>query len=186
MQGPTGSYLTTGGKLLTRFIREYDVQGLPAEDVDPREFVSWLVGLKLSIANSTFRRYRASAIAIPSGFANEAVAMLQHDFQVGDDATEINRKCRELRSPKHPNRFEHHHFGEVKKQMLVCSGGQARDWLRDWPEAGIITGLRPMEWALIDLERRPISHAKHDRVWLHVVSGKGGLPSRRIPDCGSF
>lgn len=185
-------YLAVGGRLLARFIRECDVQGLTLEDVDPRDFASWLVGLKLSIVRNTYRRYRASAItiiqSIPSHYMDDAVAMLQQDLQVGDDDTQVIQKGDDLRAPVHLKRFEHHHFGQIQQQLRVAPRGRARLWLKDWLEAGINTGLRPMEWALTDLERRPGSRSEPDRIWLHVISAKGshGRATYRTLDLSNF
>lgn len=185
-------YLAVGGRLLARFMRECDVQGLPLEDVDPRDFASWLVGLKLSVVPNTYRRYRASAImiiqSIPSLYIDEGIAMLRQDLQIGDDNAQLFQKGDDLHAPLHPNRFERHHFEQVKQQLRLATRGQARDWLNDWLEAGINTGLRPMEWALTDLERRPGSHSEQDRIWLHVISAKGsnGRAAYRTLDLSNF
>lgn len=185
-------YLAVGGKLLARFMRECDVQGMPLEDVDPRDFASWLVGLKLSIVRNTYRRYRASAItiiqSIPSHYTDEAVAMLQQYLLVGDDDTQVIQKGDDLLAPVHLKRFEHHHFGQIQQQLRIATRGRARHWLKDWLEAGINTGLRPMEWALTDLERQPGPESEQDRIWLHVISAKGsnGRAAYRTLDLSNF
>ena len=189
-------YLAVGRRLVGRFKRESDIHDVPLEDLDPREFANWLLGLKPFITRNTWRKYRASAIAIvqtiPSTYLDDAVAMLNQDLQVGDDDAPVVQTKKKSESDtgasNRAKRIEHHHFQQLKLQLRVTTRSQAQAWLRDWMEAGINTGLRPMEWALTSLERRPDRRYPNGRVWLHVVSAKAadGRATHRTLDLSNF
>lgn len=185
-------YLAVGRRLMNRFKRESDVQ-FSLEDVDPREFVNWLLGLRPFLTSNTWRKYRASATAIiqtiPSNYLDEAVAMLNADLHVGnDEGPPVSKKKGQDGSSAKAKRVDHQHLQQLKRRLRVTTRSQAQVWLRDWLDAGINTGLRPMEWALTTLERRPDRRFPNGRVWLHVVSAKAadGRATHRTLDLSNF
>jgi hypothetical protein len=188
-------YLDRGRGLMDRFGRESDIHIL-LEDIDPREFVNWLLGLKPFLESSTWRGYRLSAAAIiqtiPSNNLQEALAMLNADLRVGaDDGPGPKRRKDEedgVGAPLRAKRMDYQHFQRLKRRLLVTTRSQAQGWLRDSLSAGINTGLRPMEWCLTSLERRPDRRFPNGRVWLHVVSAKeaDGRATYRTLDLSNF
>lgn len=185
-------YLAVGRRLMNRFKRESDVQ-VSLEDLDPREFVNWLLGLRPFLTSNTWRKYRASATAIiqtiPSIYLDEALGMLNADLHVGsDEGPPLSKKKGQDGSSAKAKRVDHQHLQQLKRRLRVTTRSQAQVWLRDWLDAGINTGLRPMEWALTTLERRPDRRFPNGRVWLHVVSAKAadGRATHRTLDLSNF
>ncbi|MBB4376222.1 hypothetical protein SAMN05216573_11363 [Bradyrhizobium sp. Rc3b] len=187
-------YLSRGLGLLKRYMRESDLQ-LSLEDTDPQQFASWLLGLKPFLSRSTWRLYRASAIAIvqaiPSIYRDSAIAMLNADLKIGNDEGQSGKRNgeeEEVRAARRAKRIDHQHFQQLRKILLVTSRSPAQAWLRDWLRAGIHTGLRPVEWSLTTFERRPDRRFPNGRVWLHVVSAKAtdGRATHRTLDLSNF
>jgi hypothetical protein len=187
-------YLSIGRGLMKRFKRESDIH-ISLEDIDPREFANWLLGLKPFLSRNTWRRYRASAIAIiqtiPSIYLDESVAMLNADLKIGSDEGQAGKKRNDeeaVGASLRAKRIDYQHFQQLKRRLLVTTRSQAQAWLRDWMQAGINTGLRPMEWSLTTFERRPDRRFPNGRVWLHVVSAKAadGRATHRTLDLSNF
>jgi hypothetical protein len=169
------TYLARGKGLIRRYKRETN-SWISLEDMDPRDLVEWLLGRKPLLSQGTWRNYRASAAAIvqslPSDHMDEALATLNADRQVGSD----NGGCGDRKAGVSPRaqRMDYRHFQLLKQSLSGISRGQVVDWLKDWLDAGIHTGLRPREWALTTLEKRSDPSFPNGRLWLHVVSIQAG------------
>ena len=191
------AYLSRGRGLLERYKWE---TGTPVsiEDIDPCQFVNWLLGLKPVVTNNTWRGHRASAAAviqsIPSIHMDEALGMLHADLQVGSDegppAFKPRDKENAVGASLRAKRMDYQHFQQLKRSLRVTSRSKAVGWLKDSLDAGIHTGLRPMEWALTTIERRPDRNfPRGERIWLHVVSAKaaeGRATTHRTLDISNF
>jgi len=159
-------YETCGRRLLARYIRTQAPRML-SEDVNPLDFVNWLLAWKPFWDHDTWRLHRAGAIVvvqtIPSPHVTEALAWLYSDPQ-----TESQVGARErLRA----HRMEQLHLEKLKSTLRKSSSKVAR-WLEIWLDAGIYTGLLPAEWPLATVETCPDAGAPHGRrVWLHAVMG---------------
>ena len=179
-------YLARGKGLLARFRHETGTR-ISLEDLDPRQFVNWLLGLKPFLADGTFRGYRVCAEAliqsIPSENTPEAMAMLRAGRQVGSDGAHLGRAEKDVdyegqgvRASLRAKRIEYEHYQDLRRSLRVMSRSQVVEWLLDWLDAGINTGLRPSEWALTSLERRPDCRFRHgEHIWLHVVNAKAAV-----------
>jgi hypothetical protein len=190
-------YLSRGRKLFGRYKWETGTR-VSLEDLDPRQFVNWLLGLKPFVTDNTWRGYRACAAAviqsIPSVNAAEALTMLHADLQVGSDRGPPAFKPRDKENAGGASlgatRMDYQHFQRLKRSLRVGSRSEVVGWLMDSLDAGIHTGLRQMEWALTTIERRPDPRCRHgERIWLHVVSAKGAEwrgTSYRSLDISSF
>jgi hypothetical protein len=202
------SYLDRGRAMLARYKHETGIQ-VSLEDMDPRQFANWLLGLKPFLKKDTWRGYRASAAAIirsiPSEHMDEALGMLQANLQVGsdegypaftnkdkvdkkgeDDENDENGEEEGAGASPRAKRMEYQHYQHLRRSLRVMSRGQTVEWLLDWLDADINTGLRPMEWALTWLERRRFKHG--ECIWLHVVSAKAadGRGTYRTLDISEF
>lgn len=190
-------YLARGRSLLARYKRETRTR-IPLEDIDPREFVNWLLGLVPTLTRGTWRNYRAAAAAIiqsiPSQHIDAAMGLLNADLMVGEDEGRGGRH----KDPRDKDavgatlrakRMAYQHFEHLRRSLPVVSRSQATEWLQDWLDAGINTGLRPAEWAITVFERRPDSRFLHgERIWLHVVNAKAadGRGTHRTLDISNF
>jgi hypothetical protein len=159
-------YETCGRRLLARYIR-FEAPGMAFEDVDPRYFANWLLAWTPFWDENTWRLHRAGAIAaihtIPSPFMREALAWLYSDPHTGSQ-----NSPRELLRAK---RMEQHHLEKLKFALRDSNSKVAR-WLEIWLDAGIHTGLRPVEWPLATVETQLDDSAPYGRrVWLYVVMG---------------
>jgi hypothetical protein len=159
-------YETCGRRLSARYIR-FQAPGMAFEDVDPRDFVNWLLAWKPFWDENTWRLHRAGAIVaihtIPSSFVREALAWLYSDPRTGSQTSP-----REL---LHAKRMEQRHLEKLKFALRDLNSKVAR-WLEIWLDAGIHTGLQPAEWPLATVETRLDDSAPYGRrVWLYVVMG---------------
>jgi hypothetical protein len=172
-------YLARGRQLLKRYKRENGFH-LADEDVDPCEFVTWLIGLMPFLSPSSRRQYRLSVAAviqtIPHARLEEAMNVLAAVTRLSDDAKAVYKQTREKEgdtiSAVRAKRMELAHFRKIRESLRKMSRAAAVEWLDDWLVAGINTGLRPGEWPLAPLEiRRGARHGQR-RIWLHVVNDK--------------
>jgi hypothetical protein len=191
------AYLSRGRGLLERYKWE---TGTPVsiEDIDPCQFINWLLGLKPMVTNNTWRGHRASAAAviqsIPSIHMDEALGMLHADLQVGSDegppAFRPRDKENAVGASLRAKRMDYQHFQQLKRSLRVTSRSKVVGWLKDSLDAGIHTGLRPTEWALTTIERWPDRNFRRgERIWLHVVSAKaaeGRATTHRTLDISNF
>jgi hypothetical protein len=170
-----GTYIARGRGLFNRYKRVTN-SSVSLEYMDPCIFVEWLLGIKPLLSNGTWRNYRASAAATVQSLArthmDEALAMLNADRQVGSDNG--GRGDREASVSSRAPRMDYRHFQRLKRSLPGMSRSQVVDWLIDWLDAGIHTGLRPTEWPLTTLEKRSDPRFPNGRVWLHVVSTQAG------------
>lgn len=171
-------YLARGRQLLKRYKRENGLH-LADEDVDPCEFVTWLVGLIPFLSPSSRRQYRLSVAAviqtIPHARLEEAMNVLAAATRLSDDAKAVYKQTRDKEggtTSARAKRMELAHFRKIRESLRKMSRAAAMEWLDDWLVAGINTGLRPAEWPLAQLEiRRGARHGQR-RIWLHVVNDK--------------
>jgi hypothetical protein len=175
-------YLFRAHRLFGRYKWETSTS-VSLEDFDPRDFVDWLLGLSPMLTDSTWRGYRAYATAliqsVPSSYTDQALGQLYADLKVGSD-----------KGPRAgAQRMGHGHFQQLKRSLKAVHGN-AVEWLRDWLDAGIHTGIRTMEWPLTIIERRPDRTCPHgERIWLHVVSeaaAQWGATVYRTLDISNF
>ena len=164
-------YLKCGSRLLAQYVRTI-APGMEVEDADPNLFVDWLLALRPLWDDSTWRFYRASAVAvvqtIPSEHMNEARALLYSAVSVERESKAPNH---EPRLTLRAGRIDQDHLEKLKSK-LGTSRGKLAAWLKDWLDAGISTGLDPAEWPLSYLEMRPDENAPRGRrLWLHIVMG---------------
>jgi hypothetical protein len=171
-------YLTRGKQLLKRYKRENRLR-VADEDVDPREFVAFLIGLRPFVAGTTWRIYRLSATAaiqsIPHEGIEQAIATLAGKGRIEDDARVVYKATMEKgggnTSADRAKRMDLVHFRKLRTSLPRMTRSNKVDWLDDWLVAGIHTGLRPGEWPLAYLETRRDQQGRQ-LTWLHVVNGK--------------
>lgn len=191
------AYTARGKQLLKRYKRENGVQ-FADEDVDPREFAAWLIGLRPFLSNASWRVYRLAATAIiqaiPHDGIDEAIAALAGPTsQREDDARIVYKKTRDKTggntSAVRAKRMDLVHFRKLRSNLRRMSRSNKVDWLDDWLVAGIHTGLRPGEWPLAHLEMRRDGDG-HRLAWLHVVNAKAtqgrGNGTHRTLDISSY
>jgi hypothetical protein len=85
--------------------------------------------------------------------------------------------------------MEYAHFERLKRSLPVMGHSKVGRWLLDWLVAGIHTGLRPMEWGLALIEKRPARCCLHgERIWLHVVTARAtdGRGTHQTLDISEF
>jgi hypothetical protein len=146
-----------GKGLFARYRRESGLK-IREEDVDPRDFVVWLLSLKPGLAPSSWRTYRGAALVwqqtVPHAGLATALAMLEADIGVGADAGRARPHGRQGgRWPSDvAKRFAFADFDAVVRNGGKFLRSEARFWLSDWMVAGVHTGLRTSEWAATSLE----------------------------------
>lgn len=192
-------YMIRGNMLLKRYKREKGIQ-VADEDVDPRAFVAWLIGLRPFVVNSTWRLYRLGARAIiqsiPHAGIDAALAILDGATNLEDESRSVYKatldKSGGNTSAVRAKRMDLSHFRKLRSNLRLVSRSNKIDWLDDWLVAGIHTGLRPGEWPLAHLEMRRMKVDGRDvrLVWLHVVNGKAtngrGNGTYRTLDISSY
>jgi len=188
--------LQRGSGLFARYRRELGLHNLLKEDCDPCDFVVWLFSLKPMLAVSSWRIYRASALAwlqtVPHARLDEALATLEADIGIGADAGRarpLGRAGGPARSEL-AMRFGCGDFAIVMNEVHRLSRSAAVPWLADWLVAGVHTGLRPSEWAATVLEVRSDPGLRQGRrAWLHVLDAEartGAVAVQRTLDISNF
>jgi hypothetical protein len=182
-------YVHRGLGLIGRYKHELNIRA-SIEDIDPRIFANWVLASKFASKRGTWRNYRQAAAAvvrtIPSVHAEEAIGMLNADVQLGAGEGRSRRSKAHEASGGSAQRMEHTHFLSLKRAILDQRSSKASIALGYWLEAGLRTGLRPMEWELAFIEKSPREHGF--RTWLHVVAARGddGKPAYRSLDISAF
>jgi hypothetical protein len=185
-------YLARGRGLIRTYKHEHEIRA-STEDIDPRSFADWLVATRQPFGKpGAWRILRQAATAviytIPSVYIDEAIGTLNEHFQVGDDKGNRGTGSRANKDWK-AEFMIYDHFQCLKQKVREMEASEECLALRDWLDAGIYTGLRPMEWELAFIERHPDQARPHgEQIWLHVVAARGehGHGSYRSLDISDF
>lgn len=170
-------YLSRGLGLIAAYKHDRNIR-TSTEDIDPRSFADWLVATRQPFLKSgAWRVQRQAATAgiytIPSIYIDEAIGILNEDFQVGDDEGHPGAGSRANKG-LNAEFMIYDHFQRLKQKLKEMGTSGVCLALRDWLDAGIYTGLRPMEWELAFIEKHPDRLCPHgERIWLHVVGARG-------------
>jgi hypothetical protein len=172
--------LAMGYQLLTIYRREMDVVQMPLEEIDPAEFVSWLLSRKATVKPGTHRGYKAAARAvvqrIPHPNIDRAIGLLEANVGVrSDQARSHPRRNRattpddnmQVAKPEHAPYMARVDFDEITSKVSRVRSKQAAA-VHDWCVAGMHTGVVPLEWATASLEiwSHPNLPTRH---FLHIV-----------------
>jgi hypothetical protein len=119
------------------------------------------------------------------------LGMLQADLYTRDDMPERPEDEETANNGRKPRakRMDYQHFIQLRRSLRVLSRSQSVEYLIDWLDAGIHTGLRPVEWSMTSLERRSDSRLPNgERIWLHVINAKAadGRGTHRTLDLSNF
>jgi hypothetical protein len=184
------NYLKRGKQLLERYKRENGLK-LRDDDVNPMDFVRWLMALRPTLSASSWRVYRLSAAAIigtfPHGELETAVGILSGVSRIETKARKVYKPTLERENSslsERAKRMEYRHFEKICSSLRKMSRSAAVEWLEDWLVAGISTGLLPGEWPLAHIEG-----PTDKKVWLHVLNAEatvGGKGSYRTLDISHF
>lgn len=185
-------YFLRGLGLIGTYKHERNIR-TSTEDIDPRWFADWLIATREPFLKSgAWRVHRQAATAviytIPSVYTDEAIGILNEDFQVGDDKGNRGAGSRANKGLK-AEFMIYDHFQHLKQKVREMGSSEACLALRDWLDAGVYTGLRPMEWELAFIEKHPDRPCPHgERIWLHVVAARGehGHGTYRSLDVSGF
>lgn len=190
-------YIRRGHGLFERYRHEERLGALDVlkEDLDPSDFVIWLLGVRPFWSESTWRANRIAAStfisSLPHERCGEALALLESGigrrplYQYRSTAGE----AADIPSAT-ACRMDHDHLKKIRRALpLLRRHRKAARWLDDWLVAGLFTGLRPDEWSLAEVQRRP-NEAASGRFWLHVVNANatevGHRGSYRTLDLSGF
>jgi hypothetical protein len=183
-QATLDQYLRRGKLLFDRWRREMRLTaGLDA--LSPIDFVNWLLSLKPSLKSSTWRMYRQCAIHYVEGWPgedmNKAVEMLDNDAidRSREPKEEQETSGRKRSKPERrtsalkEKRFPVEDFERVMTYLNQFSRSKVAQTTIDWLRAGVMTGLRPIEWRASDLEiTADPKAARGRRAYLYVINAK--------------
>lgn len=181
-------YLERGRMLVKRYRREAGLENAPLDALDPKEFVNWFFSLKPTLKPTAWRPYRQAAKAILSTIPHDdveaAIAMIDADVAEqsesrerrqpeapaeGGDRAKLPRRTSSLKE----KRVLKDDYDRMVSFLRHFSRSRFAPILVDWMEAGIATGLRPIEWQATDVEVRVDASAPGGRwVWLYVLNAK--------------
>lgn len=132
--------------LIRKCMKELKIH--PNEELDYRHFVGWLITNKTQWSRPTWRQYKASV-----SYTLEVEALQHHDA-IAQEAWEtllpvdvegclaVTKRT----SGSKMKRFPLKDFLKIVKVLEENPNRWSRD-LIDWLNAGLLTGLRPMEWS---------------------------------------
>jgi hypothetical protein len=205
-------YLRRGQALFDRWKVVTGQEQRADEELDPVQFTNWLLSLKPGLKPSSWRMYRTSAINFLEGFPSieqsEAIRLLETDVSHSSSPAEVARRHREAMkgnpdedededdktSAKKERRLPIDALNRIKERLKLGSRSRYAEILRDWLDAGILTGLRPIEWRAAEVEIKPIEVSEeypHGRIaLLYVISAKAtngrGTGVARTLDISNF
>lgn len=114
------------------------------EEIDLRQFVSWLVDKKSSLARSTWRQYKSSVVYYLETHEDQNVAIEALDY-LKNITSEGAMKSTDRTSSQKLKKIPIEDW-EKLDSYLLSSDKKWHEQLRDWLRASILTGLRPVEW----------------------------------------
>jgi hypothetical protein len=178
-------YLRRGESLMERYKRFANLSHLPTEAVDPVDFVNYCFSIKPTIKASAWRPYkqgiRTVLDTLPHERTSEAINLL--DADINEDTGEKKKKVinpdadprqaiRKTSADKE-KRFPKKHYDQVMWYLRKFARSKHSEALVDWMLAGLVTGLRPNEWAATDFEVRDDPAMPNGKaVWLYVLNAK--------------
>lgn len=178
-------YLRRGESLMARYKRFAKLEQLPIDAIDPVDFVNFCFSLKPELKASAWRAYRQGIRTIletlPHERTSEAVGLMDVDInehtgeQKKKDDTSVDgaRVLPRRSSAKKIKRFPKKDFDRVLAYLRNFARSKYAPVVADWMVAGVVTGLRPIEWAATDLEIRDDDRMPNGRaVWLYVLNAK--------------
>ena len=137
-------YADRARTLLSQACRE-----LGTASVSPSDFASWLLGRKSGLSHATWRLYRSAArwhlARTPGGeMASETLA---EDARTGGGRDTLPDDTRErVGSAKKLTYFRHADATKLQVYLRKFSTSEYAAITADWIRAGLVTGLRPVEW----------------------------------------
>ncbi|ANT62955.1 hypothetical protein AYJ57_20990 (plasmid) [Salipiger sp. CCB-MM3] len=175
----SSQYLDRGRMLINRYKRQ---QGLPQDydDFSATEFVAWLISNKPDLKSSTWRVYRQAAyhtlMGKPDPDIDVALDMLDNDIVEGDEASG-KRSGKQDRLAKRTSAMKEKKFPKAEMDMVFAylqykSRSKMAPILRDWLEATVHTGLRPVEWRATAFQSYQDPKTKRRYCWLYVLNAK--------------
>lgn len=178
-------YLRRGESLMERYKRFASLTHLPAEAIDPVDFVNYCFSIKPTIKASAWRPYkqgiRTVLDTLPHERTSEAINLL--DADINEDTGEKKKKpinpdadprqaIRKTSADKE-KRFPKKHFDQVLSYLKMFARSKHSAAMVDWMVATLATGLRPIEWASTDFEVRDDPTMPNGKaVWLYVLNAK--------------
>ena len=187
-------YRERGRGLFERYRREEQLY-VSIQDVGPRDFAIWLLGVRPFWIESTWRANRIAACtfirSVPHQQSDEALALLESSigrrplYQFRSPTAEVA----DVRSVT-ACRMNYDHLKKIQRALpRLHPRSEVVFWLNDWLVAGLFTGLGPDEWSVTELARRP-GETSAEHFWLHVINAHatqaGHRGSYRTLDLSGF
>jgi hypothetical protein len=177
----SSQYLERARLLVNRYKREQNIP-LEVNDLDPKEFVIWLLSLKPTVKASTWRVYRQAAYHMLEGIPediDDAIHLLDKDVTENDQKAgkrenwegKVQRGEHKTSSMKE-KKFPKQDFEKVLAFLQYASRSKMAPVLGDWLIATIHTGLRPIEWRATSIERFMDPQSNREHIWLYVINAK--------------
>lgn len=142
----TAHYLRRAATLARRAKAELGL-GL-SEPLDPRQFVAWLAERKDGLTKPSWRQYKSAAVCHLEHLATDA-ALEARDWLLEIDSEGCARQSDKTSATK-LKRLPSRDFQKLTDHLRQ-GGGKWHAPLCDWVVSGMLTGLRPLEWAHADL-----------------------------------
>lgn len=159
-------YARRGRRLLERFWRE-EGGGSPAA------FAAWLVGLKPSLTQSSWRVYRQAGRAALAAVPGGAVGLAVLDAETAGHEPRRRRDQPRRTSGLKRKRIPKEDLDRLEAWLRRFSRSRHAAAAADWLVATVATGLRPAEWQEADLVETPsLVHPGGMRVALRVANAK--------------
>lgn len=175
----SSQYLNRGRMLINRYKRQQGIEQ-DYDDFSAKEFVAWLISTKPELKSSTWRVYRQAAyytlMGKPDPDIDVALYMLDKDIVEGDE-TSGKRTGKDDRLAKKTSSMKEKKFPKADLDMVFAylqykSRSKMAPVLRDWLEATVHTGLRPIEWRATAFQTYRDPNTGRNYSWLYVLNAK--------------
>lgn len=174
----TARYYEVGNRLLNKYQRFSEIP--EDEEVDPVDFVNWLISNKADLKSSTWRQYRAASkyfiSLLPHSDVETATNMLINDIIEDSDEHE-NKKGRNAKISRRTSALKakfikKDDLSKIISYLKYISRSALKDLAVDWLLAGIYTGLRPSEWGSTYIKRELNKKTGEKEIFLCVLNAK--------------
>lgn len=117
---------------------------IPAINLDPRQFVAWLIDIRSTINKNSYRVYKSASIFYLTEFLATPVAIDAANFLIRHNSDMSYKKSNKT-SAKKSKKIDQKDFDKLI-HYLDTHNNKWHQYIKCWLISGVLCGLRPIEW----------------------------------------